>query len=398
MPRGGNGMYTLPQGNPVTPGTVIESAWANTTLQDIATQLNNVVTRDGLLGPEQPIQFPSGTQMQPSITFSAESGMGFYRRAQGELAVVLGGEEIATFTEDGFEPKKYIGIDIEQSRTAVDTGRIITTDYAGYPLIELTDSDDLFTLEPGYYAWAEDIPQNAPVNTQYCGVVVRQAEKSTGANRRFICVYETSGRAGSMYVASSTSNTFGSWHKVLNSSNISDVPVSDFGHFTGAVGDGYVRMHNHLTDSDKDGSIRLYTDGTFGYNYDGVERFKVATNGQVYLQATTNSKALLGGDLRYSLELSESNVGIYNRPDSHWWLRANISSGKVYGKNGELAQVGRAVSWSGGRYTLYPSHNSGESVDYEVPSGYVVTGMRLYMPFEITTSRVVRIFARKLSI
>lgn len=50
MPRDSSGNYTLPIGNPVVDGTVISTDWANPTMNDIAVQLNNVLTRDGLLG------------------------------------------------------------------------------------------------------------------------------------------------------------------------------------------------------------------------------------------------------------------------------------------------------------------------------------------------------------
>lgn len=39
MPRDINGVYTLPAGNPVIPGTVISTNWANSTLNDVATAL-----------------------------------------------------------------------------------------------------------------------------------------------------------------------------------------------------------------------------------------------------------------------------------------------------------------------------------------------------------------------
>lgn len=39
MPRDVNGVYTLPAGNPVVDGTVIDPNWANTTLDDIAAEL-----------------------------------------------------------------------------------------------------------------------------------------------------------------------------------------------------------------------------------------------------------------------------------------------------------------------------------------------------------------------
>ena len=47
MPRNAQGLYTLPAGNPVTPGTIIESVWANTTMQDIGDALTGSLPRDG---------------------------------------------------------------------------------------------------------------------------------------------------------------------------------------------------------------------------------------------------------------------------------------------------------------------------------------------------------------
>ena len=47
MPRNPQGLYTLPPGNPVVPGTLIESTWANTTMDDLALALTESVPRDG---------------------------------------------------------------------------------------------------------------------------------------------------------------------------------------------------------------------------------------------------------------------------------------------------------------------------------------------------------------
>lgn len=46
MPRNAAGVYSLPTGNPVIPGTIISSTWANTTLSDIATALTNSLSVD----------------------------------------------------------------------------------------------------------------------------------------------------------------------------------------------------------------------------------------------------------------------------------------------------------------------------------------------------------------
>jgi len=61
MPRDGSGVYVLPIGNPVASGTVITSTWANSTLTDITAQLNNVITRDGVLGPTNPLKVTDGS-------------------------------------------------------------------------------------------------------------------------------------------------------------------------------------------------------------------------------------------------------------------------------------------------------------------------------------------------
>lgn len=54
MPRDSQGLYTLPAGNPVSPGTLIESEWANPTMSDIAQALTDSLPRNGaapMVGP-----------------------------------------------------------------------------------------------------------------------------------------------------------------------------------------------------------------------------------------------------------------------------------------------------------------------------------------------------------
>jgi hypothetical protein len=51
MPRNGSGTYVLPAGNPVVPGTVIQTAWANPTMSDIAAALTASISADGQTSP-----------------------------------------------------------------------------------------------------------------------------------------------------------------------------------------------------------------------------------------------------------------------------------------------------------------------------------------------------------
>jgi len=79
MPRDSSGNYTLPLGNPVAAATIIETTWANPTMSDIANQLNNVLTRDGLLSPITPFKIIDGTNIAPGLSFASQTSSGFWR-------------------------------------------------------------------------------------------------------------------------------------------------------------------------------------------------------------------------------------------------------------------------------------------------------------------------------
>lgn len=82
MPRDSSGNYSLPAGNPVVDGTVIETTWANPTMADIADQLNKVLTRDGLLGmTTAPFKILAGSLSVPGIAFNDALTTGIYREA-----------------------------------------------------------------------------------------------------------------------------------------------------------------------------------------------------------------------------------------------------------------------------------------------------------------------------
>ena len=106
MPRDTSGVYTLPVGNPVITDTVIEAPWANTTMNDIAAQLNNVITRDGLLGPIGPFKVGDGTVNAPGLSFNSEPGMGWFKPGAGLMSLAQGGAEIARW--DSADPANTV--------------------------------------------------------------------------------------------------------------------------------------------------------------------------------------------------------------------------------------------------------------------------------------------------
>ena len=65
MPRDSSGVYRLPSGNPVVPDTLIESVWANTTLDDVANALTGSLPRSGVAPMLAPLILSSDAITQP---------------------------------------------------------------------------------------------------------------------------------------------------------------------------------------------------------------------------------------------------------------------------------------------------------------------------------------------
>ncbi len=102
MPRNANGQYFLPDGNPVRPGEVIKSEWANYTLEDVAAAVTNSLDRDGLGGMRQPLKNADGRATNPGMTFTNEPSTGFYRQTTNVMSVAVNAKKIADFSPNGF--------------------------------------------------------------------------------------------------------------------------------------------------------------------------------------------------------------------------------------------------------------------------------------------------------
>ena len=102
MPRDLAGNYTLPLGNPVVADTLITPTWANSTMSDVATQLNGVVTRDGKLGMLQPFPVQPGAVATPGLTFVGDTTTGLYQTAAGRIGFTISGVNVATITPTSF--------------------------------------------------------------------------------------------------------------------------------------------------------------------------------------------------------------------------------------------------------------------------------------------------------
>jgi len=101
MPRNGSGVYTLPAGNPVVPGTTIDAAWANSTLEDMANEITNSLSRTGAGGMIAPFRIADGNVTAPGLSFLNETSSGFYRAGTGTITWAIQGVPVATFSTTG---------------------------------------------------------------------------------------------------------------------------------------------------------------------------------------------------------------------------------------------------------------------------------------------------------
>lgn len=104
MSRDSNGNYTLPAGNPVVADEYIESAWANATMTDIATALQDSLSRSGKGGMQAALKLFDGTVTVPGLNFSGETSSGWWRSAAGDVRMSILGVQKLRVTANAFTP------------------------------------------------------------------------------------------------------------------------------------------------------------------------------------------------------------------------------------------------------------------------------------------------------
>lgn len=93
MSRDTNGNYTLPIGNPVVTGTLITTAWANSTLADLAAAMTDSLSRSGQGGMLAALRGVDGSAATPSFSFTNDQTLGLFRPLTGTLGFSAGGVE-----------------------------------------------------------------------------------------------------------------------------------------------------------------------------------------------------------------------------------------------------------------------------------------------------------------
>lgn len=101
MPRATDGTVTLPAGNPVVDGTTISADVHNSTIADLASMIEDSLSRSGYGGMNVPLSFQDGTVSAPGIAFDSDPNTGLYDEAADNPAIAAGGVKAQEWTPTG---------------------------------------------------------------------------------------------------------------------------------------------------------------------------------------------------------------------------------------------------------------------------------------------------------
>ena len=103
MPRDGNGNYTLPAGNPVVSNTVITSTWANDTMNDLANEMQDSLSRQGKGGLTAPLGIVDFSGATPGLNFTAEPTSGFKRQTTEDVRIQVTTTDVLVCQKTGVQ-------------------------------------------------------------------------------------------------------------------------------------------------------------------------------------------------------------------------------------------------------------------------------------------------------
>lgn len=104
MSRDSSGNYTLPPGvNPVVDGTVIETDWANQTLDDLSGEVTDSLSRSGKGAMLAQFKAFAGTKLAPGWSWGLELTSGFYRFGAGDIRFAMANSDIMIITSAGIQ-------------------------------------------------------------------------------------------------------------------------------------------------------------------------------------------------------------------------------------------------------------------------------------------------------
>jgi len=163
MPRNGNGDYDLPAGNPVVPGTVIESEWANNTMNDLAAAMTDSISADGQTTPTA--NLPMGgfhhTGVSDPTLRTQYATLGMSQDGRNNTIQITGGVNNLTGTLVGQASSYAAGAILSFFAPAANTGPM-TLSYNGIAAKSIITSQ-------GLPLYADDMTAGVNYLVQYTG-------------------------------------------------------------------------------------------------------------------------------------------------------------------------------------------------------------------------------------
>lgn len=101
MSRNSSGNYALPAGNPVVSGTTITTSWANNTLNDIASEVTDSLSRSGKGAMLAALELADGTVAAPALSFDTDPDCGLYRGGANDLRMGVNTTRVQTWNTSG---------------------------------------------------------------------------------------------------------------------------------------------------------------------------------------------------------------------------------------------------------------------------------------------------------
>jgi len=101
MPDDANGVYSLPDGYLAVTGQTIQPSQHNPPLRDLGAAMTARLSRSGAAPMTGQFKNIDGDAGSPAITFNSAQTTGFYLDGDGNIAVTIGGQQVAKFTASG---------------------------------------------------------------------------------------------------------------------------------------------------------------------------------------------------------------------------------------------------------------------------------------------------------
>lgn len=144
MSRDSSGNYTLPGGvNPVVDGTTITASWANTTLNDLTSEMTDSLDRSGKGGMLAVLKGVDGAVGAPAFSWSSDPTCGIYRAASGDVRLSLLGADVIVSTSTSVTVKNL------KLRTSVAAGTVDVITAAFSPTLSALDNTPVYWRASG---------------------------------------------------------------------------------------------------------------------------------------------------------------------------------------------------------------------------------------------------------